>query len=164
MTLQEALHLDAKAFWQNEEIVLAIQTVLNPGPWIHGPLYSYEYPFCWPSFFEAGFKCSRCHAVRRNRIYTHGFCKWVREHPASFCPVPPPLEEEPEVVARRLREIAKKYKCGFAFEEALYTIAAMYARRVKQESWKWLAIDAPTHIETLISLLALGQIKTEKEI
>ena len=148
MNLQTALSLSPKEFWKHPEIVLAIQSVLSPRPWAHRTIST-------DAFNHS--PCLRCGEV----LWLGDRRKDISDLAQPDCPVPPPLEDAPETVARKLKDFVTK-----GVDDRICTAAKIVAADVMEQPYAeleeaatWYAWDATPEQQAICTLLALGKLE-----
>ena len=146
MNVNDALELiEAGTFLNDRDIVRAIQVVLR-GPQRHNVVSA---PYCRTPH------CTECGASWSDYLEAD-------EVPNEFgdCPVPPPLTDPPEVVARRLEEAVSKRErlmAGAAITQAIYVVSQDELDDAEVLMW-WLFAATPEQ-QILCCLLALGKVE-----
>lgn len=146
MNLRTALSLPAKDFWENAEIVKAIQSVLV-GPVKHNVVSA---PYCYTPH------CTKCGASWSDYLNVEDV---PNEH--GDCPVPPPLTDPPEVVVRKLVEKGEKRLSNNDAMKIEQTVCAFSPRPIPY-SPMWFGWMANIEEQAICGLLALGKLE-EKE-
>ena len=132
MTTTELLQLEWAVL--EPEIRKELNEVLNPGPWEHN----------WEKKI-LGVTCDRC-----------GIGKGIAEIHEEFCPVPPPITLEPEVVAERLRD-QRHPRLDAAVGHVWGLVDPGYTW------WYWFGFIATPTQRIVVCLLALGDLKEENK-
>ena len=141
----DMLKLEPDVFW------LEVRKVYCEKPWPHRFFYGYN----------GHYMCSQCSTVHASvELYPDG--KHFDPGAVGSCPVPPPLTEAPEVVARKLKDKASRSMVRWAIRECGFTQDSTNDSAVHALDY-WYAYDATPYEQVTCYLVARGLWQVEAE-